>query len=150
MGQFAEVNLQEMAIQKNKGVESLILRRNGHCPVHRQVGEEGAHLRRPHVAGVAFAVEKDEPSDPIPIGFFGAEGKVAHPCQTAEGFFELTGTWRLSVERHNRVMCRRIAAYSSRKNRLARENGIRCNMEMPHLDRMNRPQMCGSISMLAA
>jgi hypothetical protein len=51
----------------------------GDVLVNGQVGKKGFDLGRPHFAGVALAVEKDEAFDPVGVCLLGAQAKVAQP-----------------------------------------------------------------------
>jgi hypothetical protein len=48
----------------------------GNVTLGSKVGEEGLDFGSAHLPGMAFLVEKDVPSDPIQVGFFGAIGVV--------------------------------------------------------------------------
>jgi hypothetical protein len=43
------------------------------------VRQELPDLVGSHLGGVALLVEEDEASDPVTVGFFGAQAEVSHP-----------------------------------------------------------------------
>jgi len=73
----AQVDLQHLLVQKEQGVERLVLRAGRDATVDRQVGEELLDLGGAHVTRVPFAVEEDESRDPLDIAGLGAQGVVA-------------------------------------------------------------------------
>ena len=60
--------VEHLPIQKQQRVERLVL--GGRCDlaVDRQIAEKSFHFKGPHLARVPFAMEKDEPLNPVPVG----------------------------------------------------------------------------------
>ena len=63
---------QDGSVEEAEGVEGLVLRRCGHVPVAREVGEERDDLWLPHRRGVAgpalvVGVEETEAADPLAV-----------------------------------------------------------------------------------
>ena len=56
----ARIDLQDLLIQEQQGVERLVLRAGRHVPHDRQMAEELLDFGSAHVARVPFAVEEDE------------------------------------------------------------------------------------------
>ena len=96
--EFAEFDLQDVAVQKEDGRECLILCTGGNATLDRQMGQEcfdfrGGHvLRMPPPGGCA--VEADELFDPGQVGLLGSETEVLDADYTA-CIFE---------ERHGRIL----------------------------------------------
>jgi hypothetical protein len=68
--------LEYVTIEKEQGAQGLVLGRRGDLSIHGQMGEKGFDFRRAHLARMTLAVEENETSDPIDVGFFGADGVV--------------------------------------------------------------------------
>jgi hypothetical protein len=80
----ARIDLQDLLIQEQQGVEGLVLRACGHVPLDRQMAEELLDFGSAHVARVPFAVEEDEPDDPADVALLGAQGVVADAQDLAD------------------------------------------------------------------
>lgn len=61
-------------------VERLNLRRCGHVPVLRQMGQKRPHLAGSHFTRVPLVVEQDEPLDPTDIRLLSAVRQAPHPA----------------------------------------------------------------------
>lgn len=65
--------LQNVLIKKYQRIERLILGGRRHVLVCRQPGQKLSDFCFGHVAGVAESMEAYEVSNPVPVGFFGAQ-----------------------------------------------------------------------------
>ncbi len=81
-----------MPVEKQDGAQGLILGGGAHLVAHGKGGEKGSEFRATHVLGVAFAVEDDDPLDPVDRRVLGARAAVSH----AEGGAELVEETRLA------------------------------------------------------
>jgi len=59
---------QHLLVEKKQGTARLVLRRCRHVSLDRQMGQKSFHLDRPHLRGMALAVEKNEAFYPLDIG----------------------------------------------------------------------------------
>ena len=66
---------EHLAVEKEEGVQGLVLGRGRHVPIYGQVREKLLDLGGAHLARVAFVVKEDEAPDPTDVGLFGA-GRV--------------------------------------------------------------------------
>ena len=80
----AELQLEDLGVQKDKGIEGLVLRAGGNMAIDRQVGEEGADLGCTHVLRVAQAMKADKAFGPVEVASFGA-GRVMAGAGSYEG-----------------------------------------------------------------
>ena len=81
----AEGFFQHIAVKEKQGVEGLILRSRRHPTLDGQVGEVVGDLLVAHVAGVdLILVVVAESDNPVPVGFFGAQGKMAPPANSVD------------------------------------------------------------------
>lgn len=84
--------VQDVAIEKEQGAERLVLRGGSNILIDGEIGQEGLHLGRPHLLGMALVVEEDEAPDPVGIGLAGAR-RVVHQADGVIHLFEqLLGT----------------------------------------------------------
>ena len=95
--------LEDVAVEKEKGAESLVLRGSGDMVPDREGREEGVDLGLSHFGGVPLVVKEDEALDPADVGLFGAQGVVARADGDAHAVEELrlpglagsgAGKWR--------------------------------------------------------
>ena len=80
---------ENVTVEEEQGAERDILRRGGDVRPHGQVGEELPDLFRPHLGGVALAVEEDEAFNPVRVSLLGAEAQVAQAGGRAHASQEL-------------------------------------------------------------
>ena len=71
--EIRQLELEDLTVEKEQGVERLVLGGGGDIAFHGQVGQKGTNLVGSHGLRVAFAVKKDEAFHPIQIGLLGAE-----------------------------------------------------------------------------
>ncbi len=69
-------------VQKQEGIERLILRPWRHLPGNRQVTEKLHHLPLAHLLRMAFSMKQDEAANPSHIGPFRADAVVLDPQGT--------------------------------------------------------------------
>jgi hypothetical protein len=67
----ARVEVENVTVQEEQGVERLILRGGAHAMVYSKRGQKLSNFFFSHLRGVAFPVKNDEPSDPVNIRLFG-------------------------------------------------------------------------------
>ena len=72
-------------VEKDEGVEGLVLGGSGDFLVDGEVGEESLDLRSAHLARMTLLMEKDVALDPENVNFLGAKGVMFH----AEDFADL-------------------------------------------------------------
>jgi hypothetical protein len=60
---------EDPVVEEDERAEGLVLRGGGDVTLDGEVVEEGRHLRRAHVRGVAAAMEGDEGPDPLDVRF---------------------------------------------------------------------------------
>jgi hypothetical protein len=75
-GDAAGVDFQHLLVEEEQSTEGLVLGRGTDTADDGQVGQEGVDLGRPHLQGVAFVVEQNEPLDPGDVSLLGAEAVV--------------------------------------------------------------------------
>ena len=85
---FAQVFIENLAVQEQQGRESLILSAGRNLFLERQVSQELFDFRRSHLGGVAEAVEADEAAIPVYISGFGARGVGPTADSSADLVFE--------------------------------------------------------------
>jgi hypothetical protein len=68
--------VEDFVIEKDKGVEGLVLGGGGDFLVYGEVGEKGLDLGSAHFAWMPFLMEEDVALDPEDVDFLGAEGVV--------------------------------------------------------------------------
>jgi len=78
-----QIDSQHLAAEKQQRTPGLVLRRSRDAALDRQIGEKSADLGFTHLTWVPFAMEQDEPLDPIQIGILGADAEVPHPSRAA-------------------------------------------------------------------
>ena len=71
--------LQHPRIQEHQRIERQILRGRRHLALNRQPTEKGIDLHRPHLQRVAQLMEADKVTNPVPVGFLGANTVVVQP-----------------------------------------------------------------------
>jgi len=83
--------LQDVAVKKENGRESLSLGGGGDLAIDGQVGQEGRDFGRAHIFGMAELVEVDRAFDPIYVSFFGTDGIMFDTDSGAELVEEFWG-----------------------------------------------------------
>src|SRR6266545_3524099 len=73
-----EVLLQDLVIQEEQGVESLVLRRGAHALREGEMRKEAVDFVLAHVGGVADLVKEDVPADPADVGLLRSWAVVPH------------------------------------------------------------------------
>lgn len=73
---MAHVQLENLAIEKEQGVERLRLRRGGNATAFGEVIDESDDADGADVPGVALFVEEDVAPDPEPISLLGPGAQV--------------------------------------------------------------------------
>jgi hypothetical protein len=68
--------MEDFVIEKDKGVEGLVLGGGGDFLVYGEIGKEGLNLGSAHFAGMTSLMEEDVALDPEDVNFLGAEGIV--------------------------------------------------------------------------
>ena len=98
-----QVLIEHFAVEEQQRPERLILGGGGDPPVDGQRGEELRDLRRPHLGGMALAVEEDVAPDPAHVRLLGPPAVVARLEGLADAVEELrrrrTGRGDLSKSR---------------------------------------------------
>jgi hypothetical protein len=69
---LVQIDFQHLAIQKQQGIEGLILGGCRDMSLRRQEGEKNADLTGPHFAGVAVVEVTHKVPNPIAVRFLGA------------------------------------------------------------------------------
>jgi hypothetical protein len=69
-----ELNIENIAIQKNNGIEGLVLGGGADLSVHGQMREKSFDLCRSHSAGMPHVMKDNILFDPGEIGLFGSDG----------------------------------------------------------------------------
>ena len=67
---------QDLAVEKQQGIEGLILSRRRELFIDGEMRKKGADCVGIQFPRMALAVKEDEPLDPIAISFFGADTEV--------------------------------------------------------------------------
>jgi hypothetical protein len=62
----------------------LVLRGRGDSALHRQVAEEGGHLRRTHLGRMPFLMKENVLLNPVDVGFFSASTVMPDSHQGSE------------------------------------------------------------------
>lgn len=81
------IDAENVLVQKDQGIECLVLGRGSDLTVDGEIGEKFADFLRAHFAGMPLSVEEDEASDPMEIGILGAEAvvpdtdRIAYPVE---------------------------------------------------------------------
>ena len=70
----AELQFQDLAVEKHQRAESLIVRRRGNFFIHGEVIQEGRDFALAHRLRMAFLVKEDVALRPVDVSFFGADG----------------------------------------------------------------------------
>jgi hypothetical protein len=65
--------LQDLAVEKQQGIEGLVLSRGRDVFIDGEVRKKGAYCVGIQFARMSLTVKKDVPLDPIAIGFLGAD-----------------------------------------------------------------------------
>ncbi len=68
-----QILFKDLSVQKQNGVEGLVLGGGGDLLIHGQVGQEGLDFRNAHVLGMSFAVIENVAFDPADVSFFRAD-----------------------------------------------------------------------------
>lgn len=68
--------MQHVAIEKQDGLQGLILSRCGDVPLFRKEGQKSGQVLFRKFIGMPFIVKNDEPIDPVEVGFFRAVGEM--------------------------------------------------------------------------
>ena len=68
--------VEDFAVEKEDGAESLVLGGGGDVPFGGKVDDVGADFIGAHLGGMFFMVEEDVAARPVEVGFFGAVGVV--------------------------------------------------------------------------
>jgi hypothetical protein len=84
--------MENLIVEKDEGVESLVLGGGGHFLVHGQIGEESLDFGSSHLAGMTFLMEEDVAFDPENIYLLRAEGVMLHTKDFADLIQEF-GFW---------------------------------------------------------
>src|SRR5947199_2542329 len=66
--------IEHLLIKKEQGAESLILSRRGNAFIDCEMTEKLSDLRFGHFVRVAFAMEENEPANPIDVSFLRSNG----------------------------------------------------------------------------
>lgn len=74
-----QIDLEDMAIQKQHRVQCLVLGRRCAVPLHRQVAQECRGLIGAHRFGMPFPMKQDEALRPVQVGPLGAQTVMFHP-----------------------------------------------------------------------
>jgi hypothetical protein len=77
--QLVEVLIENLAIQKKKSAEGLILGGGRNLSLNGKVGQEFGYLPLAHVARVPLLMKEDKTPDPTDVGIFGANTVVFGP-----------------------------------------------------------------------
>jgi hypothetical protein len=80
--------MQNFTIEKNDGIESLVLSGGGDVFLDSQVGEKDVNFRNAHGFGVALVVEdaEREALDPIMVSIFGTDRVVLGAYNISQAF----------------------------------------------------------------
>jgi len=73
--------VKDVVVEKDEGVEGLVLCGRRHVALDGEVIEEGPHLVCPQVARVRGIVEADVPDDPPAVAFFRVPAVLAAPAR---------------------------------------------------------------------
>jgi hypothetical protein len=98
--QPAEVAFQPLPRPEDKGAHSLALGRGRNLALHRQVGENGAHVWRTQGGWMSLAMEADEALDPVDVGLFGADA-VGFEAELLADAIESVGLWSIRLPPYN-------------------------------------------------
>lgn len=90
--------VEDVAVEKQKGAEGLILGGGSDVAFDGEVGEEGFDFGFAHVLGVPFVVKEDKTADPIDVACFGAVGVMLDAQGVAYAIEELFGFGRVCHE----------------------------------------------------
>ena len=88
-----ELHVEDFAVEKDHGVERLILSRRGDVLVQRQIGKECLNFGSTHFTGMTLLVEKDVTLDPSDVGVLGMDGVMFD----AEDFADLVEEFGLGI-----------------------------------------------------
>jgi hypothetical protein len=71
-----EVLEKDFLVEEEQGVKGLVLGGGGDVAVVGEMGEESADFGFAHFPGMTFAAPKDKATDPVAVGFLGANGEM--------------------------------------------------------------------------
>src|SRR5262249_46096194 len=80
----AEVDLEDLFVEEDEGIEGLVLGADGNVPGDGEGGEEGLDVGGAEVGGVSGVMEEDEAAHPIDIAVLGAAGVAADAEDVAD------------------------------------------------------------------
>src|SRR5207344_1334520 len=83
-----QVDVEHLAIEKQKSAERLVLGGARNLAVDRERGQEAGDLGRAHLSGMPLLVEEDVAADPGDVGFLGPAAIVADPESLADAIEE--------------------------------------------------------------
>lgn len=95
-----KIQLQYVPIEKQQGIERLVLSGRGYILIFCEVGEKGFNLCGAHFGGVAFVVKEDIAPGPMSLGFFGAIGIMLQPDGIAKLIKQFFGFWGKLITHH--------------------------------------------------
>lgn len=89
--ELANVDLQDVSVQKEDRVERLRLRGRGYLLVARQVVDEGSDAVGADRNGVLLGMEVDVAPDPVAVGLFRSPAEVPTPADLGDAIHEALG-----------------------------------------------------------
>jgi hypothetical protein len=76
--ELAQVDLQNVAVEEEQGVEGLILCASRNPPLSSEMPKKLLDLRRSHRSRVAYPMEQNETPRPLRVAILGATGIMPH------------------------------------------------------------------------
>ena len=89
--ELANVDVQDVSVQEEDGVERLRLRGRGYLLVARQVVDEGGDAVGADRNGVLLGMEVDVAPDPVAVGLFRSPAEVPTPANLGDAIHEARG-----------------------------------------------------------
>jgi hypothetical protein len=76
--QLAERALEHRPVEKEQGVQCLVLRARRDAAIDGQVRQERCYLAFSHIARMAAVVKANEANDPVDVGLLRAHAEMTH------------------------------------------------------------------------
>jgi hypothetical protein len=78
LADIAQWLIQHLSIQKDQGIDSLVLCSRGHVPLHSEMFQKRPHLGSAHCGGMVHATVADEEANPVAVTLPGTNAVMLH------------------------------------------------------------------------